>query len=453
VKGEFMISVLKRPMLLALIITSSFLLVTSFWVSLHSSRPAKVEKRVDRASQLLQQAAPAPWSRTERNVAALQQYVRDNPKSARNRTLLGSTYLQKARETGDPSYLSKAEELFKKALELDGRDFEAMAGMGSLSLSRHQFWDALRWGEKGLTVNPWSPELHGVVGDACVELGEYERAVKTFQRMVDLKPQLSAYSRVSYVRELYGDTKGAIEAMSMAVSSGAPNRENTAWCQVQLGHLYFNEGNYHMAELEYQMALKHLPKYVHALAGLARLRVAQNKLDEGVRLYEEVVTAMPLPEYVIALGDLYQGLGKSDLAKRQYELVLAMQQLYRANGVDTEMEMALFEADHDLNVPAALEQAKKQIQKQANIKAADVLAWTLYKSGQYEEAQSAIQNALRLGTKEPLFLYHAGMIHYKAGQKAKAKEYLSRALALNPQFSVRHAPVAKRVLEELRQST
>jgi tetratricopeptide (TPR) repeat protein len=448
-----MVSILRKPKLLILAVTASLLLLASSWVSLHSSRLLKAERKLDQASRLIQQAAPAPWSRTERNVATLQQYVRDNPKSARNRTLLGAAYLQKARETGDPSYLGKAEELFKKALELDGKDFEAMAGMGSLSLSRHQFWDALRWGERGLTVNPWSPELHGVVGDACVELGEYDRAVKTFQRMVDLKPQLSAYSRVSYVRELYGDTKGAIEAMSMAVSAGAPNRENTAWCQVQLGHLYFNEGNYPMAELEYQMALKHLPKYVHALAGLARLRVAQNKLDEGVRLYEEVVGAMPLPEYVIALGDLYEGRGKSELAKRQYDLVLAMQELYRANGVDTEMEMALFEADHDLNIPAALEQAKKQIQKQANIKAADVLAWTLYKSGQYDEAQSAIQKALRLGTKEPLFLYHAGMIHYKAGQKAKAKEYLSRVLALNPQFSVRHAPVAKRALEELRQSS
>jgi len=447
-----MISSLKRSKLLILAVTASLLLLASFWVSLHSSPMLKAERKLDQASQLLHQAAPAPWSRSERNVVTLQQYVRGNPKRARNRTLLGAAYLQKARETGDPSYLGKAEELFRKALEQDGKDFEAMAGLGSLCLSRHQFWDALRWGEKGLAVNPWSSELHGVVGDACVELGEYDRAVKTFQRMVDLKPQLSAYSRVSYVRELYGDTKGAIEAMSMAVSSGAPNRENTAWCQVQLGHLYFNVGNYHMAELEYQMALKRLPKYVHALAGLARLRVAQNKVDEGVRLYEEVVAAMPLPEFVISLGDLYEGLGKRDLAKRQYDLVLAMQELYRANGVDTEMEMALFEADHDLNVPAALEQARRQLQKRANIKAADVLAWTLYKSGQYEEAQSAIQKALRLGTKDPLFLYHAGMIHYKAGQSSKAKEFLRQALALNRNFSVRHAPVAKRVLEELTRS-
>ena len=453
IRGESMISVSKRPKWLFLILSSLLLLVAGTWAFLHHARSRKAEKKLDNAERLLHQAAPAPWSRSEREMATLQQTVRDNPNNARNRTRLGAVYLEKARETGDPSFLGKAEELFKEALELNRADFEAMAGMGSLCLSRHQFWEALRWGEQGLTLNPWSAELHGVVGDACVELGEYERAVKVFQQMVDLRPQLSSYSRVSYIRELYGDTKGAIEAMDMAVASGAPNRENTAWCQVQLGHLYFNEGNYEMAEREYQVALKHLPKYVHGLAGLARLKVAENKLNEGRRLYEEVVAAMPLPEYVIALGDLYERVGEKELAKRQYDLVLALQELYRANGVDTEMETALFQADHDLNVTGALEQAKRQMHKQPNIKAADVLAWTLYKTGQYQEAQSTIRKALRLGTKEPLLLYHAGMIHYKAGQRAKAKEFLSQALDLNPQFSIRHVPIARRVLEELRQST
>ena len=131
-----MMSVFTKPKLLILIITSSFLLAAGFWVPLHTPGPMEVKKGDDRARRLLQQAAPAPWSRTERDMATLQQYVRDNPNSARNRTRLGAVYLQKTRETADPSYLSKAEELFKKALELDGKDFEAMAGMGSLCLSR-----------------------------------------------------------------------------------------------------------------------------------------------------------------------------------------------------------------------------------------------------------------------------------------------------------------------------
>jgi len=291
------------------------------------------------------------------------------------------------------------------------------------------------------------------MGDACVELGEYEKAIKAFQKMVDLRPQLSSYSRVSYMRELHGDVEGAIEAMKLAVSSGGPNRESTAWCQVQLGNLYFNRGDLRTAERQYQSALRNLPQYVHAKAGMAKVRAAQGKLDEALGLYEQVVSAMPMPEYVIALGDLYEAKGNHEAAKHQYDLVRAMQELYRANGVDVEMEMALFEADHDINIGGALEQARRQILKQPNIKASDVLAWTLYKAGRYDQAESAIEQALRLGTRDPLLFFHAGMIYYKTGHKDEARDYLGRALKLNPQFSLRHAAEAKRTLDELRPST
>src|SRR5215470_2607511 len=149
-----MLSVSKKLKLVTLTI-STLLLVAAGWVLLPHPRLSSEEK-LEQAYRSLQHAAPAPWSRTERDMATLQQYVRDNPKSARNQTRLGTVYLQKARETADPSFLGKAEGLFEKALELDRKDFEAMAGMGSLCLSRHQFWEALRWGERGLEVNPWS---------------------------------------------------------------------------------------------------------------------------------------------------------------------------------------------------------------------------------------------------------------------------------------------------------
>ena len=75
------------------------------------------------------------------------------------------------------------------------------------------------------------------VGDAALELGQYERAVEAFQAMIDLRPDLASYSRVAYARELHGDLPGAIEAMQRAVNAGAPRTEGTNWARVQLGHL------------------------------------------------------------------------------------------------------------------------------------------------------------------------------------------------------------------------
>src|SRR5438034_10291988 len=137
----------------------------------------------------------------------------------------------------------------------------------------------------------------------------YERAVEFFQKMIDLKPQLSSYSRVSYMRELHGDISGAIDAMKMAVSAGGLQRENTAWARVHLGNLYINSGDYRSAEREFEAALIDVPDYVHAYAGLANLRIAQGRPRDAVELYQRVVEKMRLPSYRILLADLYDTTG------------------------------------------------------------------------------------------------------------------------------------------------
>src|SRR5206468_581439 len=116
---------------------------------------------------------------------------------------------------------------------------------------------------------------YGVLADALVELGEYEIAIQTLEKMVRMKPNLSSYSRIAYIRELNGDTEGAIQAMTMAVDSGAPDAENTAWCMVQLGNLYLNGGRFAQADEQYRLALARFPNYIHAFAGIAKLAVAQ----------------------------------------------------------------------------------------------------------------------------------------------------------------------------------
>src|SRR5207245_5236794 len=144
------------------------------------------------------------------------------------------------RETGDPAYYSKAEGLLDGALSSKRDYVSAIVGQASLAMSRHDFAKARRLAERAVSLNRDIVSSYGVLADALVELGEYETAIQTLNTMVRMKPNLSSYSRISYIRELNGHTEGAIEAMTMAVDSGAPDAENTAWCMVQLGNLYLN---------------------------------------------------------------------------------------------------------------------------------------------------------------------------------------------------------------------
>ncbi len=404
----------------------------------------------DSASALIDQARAVPKPASDRLIYSLQQRLRTKPDDVQSLANLGNAYLQKVRETGDPSYYGKTAQVLKEAIDNDAQSADALIGMGALCLARHEFQDALKWGKRAAEVNPYKAAAFGVIGDAQIELGQYDEAVATIQKMVNLRPDLSSYSRVSYIRELMGDMPGAIEAMKLAVTAGGPALENTNWCRVQLGFLYFNSGLLDAAELEFQKTLVITPDYAPAHFGMARVRASQDKIDEAIAILQNVVATMPLAEFVIELGELYEVKGDTAQAAQQYDLAKALHELQQNNGVQTDAELALFLADHDLDLQNALKRARAAIKQRPSIYAADVLAWTLYKNGEYKEAAEYSKKALRLNTKNALFYFHAGMIHANLGQKFKAQECLRTALDINPHFSIRHAITARKTLEELK---
>jgi tetratricopeptide (TPR) repeat protein len=362
---------------------------------------------------------------------------------------LGLAYLQKARETGDPTWYQKAEGALSKTLAGQAADYAANVAMGALELARHQFASAAQWGERARQINPDRAYAFGVMADAQIELGQYAEAVTTLQAMVDLRPDAASYSRISYLRELHGDLDGAIDMMQAAVDAGGANTENSAWLRTQLGHLYFNTGDLARAEIEYQRTLDLAPDYVHALAGLGRVRFAQGRTDEAITRLARAAELMPLPEFVITLGEMYEATGDRTRAQEQYDLVRVIQQLHESNGVDLDLEIALFNADHDLDLAKTLEQARAGYARRPSIYAADVLAWVLYKSGRYEEAQKYSDEALRLGSRDALKFYHAGLIAQQRGDIEQAKTYLKQALAISPHFSILYAPQAQAALDKL----
>ncbi|MCW5852563.1 MAG: tetratricopeptide repeat protein [Anaerolineae bacterium] len=401
---------------------------------------------------LIRQASTQDQS-TDRQVAALQRRLQTRPDDQRSLSTLGSAYLQKARETGDPSYYGRAEQALQRALALQPDDVDTLNALGVLALARHQFREGKVLGEQAWALNSYRAFTLGVLGDAEVELGEYDAAVQTFQQMVDLRPDLSSYARVSYIRELYGDVPGALDAMRRAVNAGGPATENVAWTQTQLALLYFNAGNLPAAEIELRTVLALHTGYVPALAGLGRVYAARGQWDDASLLLRQAVDVMPMPEYVILLGDVYTAAGRPDEAATQYALVRAIQQLHRANGVELDMESALFDADHDHDLPDALVRARAAYAQRPSIHAADVLAWTLYKAGQPAEAQPFMQIALRLGTRDALLYYHAGMIALANGDRAEAQRRLAAALDINPYFSLLYSAQAHATLEQLRTVT
>ena len=101
----------------------------------------------------------------------------------------------------------------------------------------------------------------------ALEQGEYDEAFVAFDTMSRLRPDAAAYARVASARELQGDLRGALQAMSMALSSTSPHDlEAQAWHAVQLAALYHQLGHASEARVETERALHTFPHYAPALA-------------------------------------------------------------------------------------------------------------------------------------------------------------------------------------------
>jgi tetratricopeptide (TPR) repeat protein len=356
-----------------------------------------------------------PRTDAEKAIAVAQTRVANGPDDPKALAALASAFLARVRETYDPTLYTRAADLLDRATALAPRDADVAIVAANLALSRHDFATALRWGEVAQAAAPARPAVYGVLTDAYVELGRYDEAIAAAQRMVDLRPDLPSYSRVSYLRELHGDIDGAIEAMRRAVEAGAPRAEGTAWSLVQLGNLYLAQNDLSGAEHAYADASSRVDGYVFAIAGQARVRAARGDLSGAASLNERALQRLPVPDFVIALADLHVRLGDTSRVAQDAALVSAMEQLLKANGVRTDIDLALFDADHDVRLVDALAVARAEYELRPSITVAMTLAWTEYKNGDLAAAGRHAREALRLGWRDPTALGRAGQIAHAAG--------------------------------------
>jgi tetratricopeptide (TPR) repeat protein len=393
--------------------------------------------------------APVPIDASPSQILnALQTRLATTPRDWSAWASLGELYVQTARRTADPSFYPKAQGALEKSLDLHPGNAGGLIGMSSLAAARHDFSAALGWARQAVAAAPHNASAYGVEGDALIELGRYDQAFATVQRMIDIRPDLSSYARASYARELQGDVDGAIADMNLALQA-ASSPADAAWADYQLGELWLNGGRLDRAQDAYARAAAQDPTYIPARQGLAKVAAARGQFGRAIGLYTWVIDRLPLPQYVIELADVYTAAGRTRDAAQQAGLLGVEERLARANGVNLDLEQATYDADHG-HASAALSAARAEWNRRHSVLVADALAWSLYVNGRYAQARTYSVRALALGTRNALMWFHRGMIERALGHRVAAREALARAVAINPHFSLRWAPIALRTLEGLR---
>jgi len=383
---------------------------------------------------------------TSATVAQLEAEVRSQPGDASLLTQLGFAYQLRWRETADPSYLPRSEVALRRALRAASGEPNAVLGLGSLALVRHEFREALAYGRAARRLLPGSGRPYGVMGDALVELGRYDEAFAAFQRMVNLRPGLASYARVAYARELTGDLAGALAAMRLARDAAVGQPEPTAFTLVEIAKLELVLGRNREALRDAQLALRVLPGYPAARLEVARIEAARSRIGRALSEARRATEAVPSPEAVALTADLLDRAGRPTEARRERATIAVIDRLLEANGVEVDLEAALYRADLRIRPRETVELARRAQAARPSIHGDDALAWALARAGCCREAVRFAERALRLGTQDPLLYFHRGYAEGCAGNRAAMREWYGRALALNPEFSLRWAPVARAAL-------
>jgi len=403
---------------------------------------------------------PSDEAANRQSILFLEERTKTDPEDFIAQNKLAGYYLQQVRETGDLTYLklaAHASEISVATLAPE-HNLDGLAELAQVELTSHEFVAARNHALQLIELQPDKGYPRQMLGDALLELGEYDEAKKAYWLMeqfggVQGLTRVAIEQRLARLALLHGDPRTATErfrkALRMALAVPAPQRETVAWCRWQLGEAAFSTGDYATAEKHYRDALVTFPNYFRALASLGRVRAANGDLSEAAVQYEKAISIFPDPSYVAALGDIYHLLSREQDAAAQYRLVEAIAHLNLVAGNLYNRQEALFYADHDVQVEKAYQNAVQEYAIRKDIYGADGVAWTALKAGKLPEAKTAIKEALKLGTRDSKLFYHAGMIAQAAGDRASAASFIKQALDLSPEFDPLQARIARKALAAL----
>ena len=352
------------------------------------------------------------WQKTREKVDELKKKLAKDPNDVKVRLQIATIYLSEARITGEhPYYYPAVSKILDGILYLNPNNFEATTYKSSVKMSQHQFSEARDLAEAALKINPSNAYVYGVLVDANVELGDYKQAIAMSDKMQALKPSLESYSRASYLREIYGDFKGSISAMKLAVEAGMPGSEPFCWSKKTLGHLYESTGELDKAQQQYDDILVVRPSYAFAYGGQAKILKEKKQYDKALEMLDKAAKIMPEFSFHEEMAEIYDLQGNHEKALAKYEEVALMLDKDAKSGHAVDLELCKLytkAGKMDLALKHGLIEYKK---RPRNIDVNHAMAVVAFKINDFKKAKEYISVAMSTGSKDPELLMDAGKIN------------------------------------------
>jgi Putative Zn-dependent protease, contains TPR repeats len=379
--------------------------------------------------------------------------------------LLGDAYTQ----TKD---LAKAEEAYRKAVDLEPSEPSHQRGLGQTLLSEEKYSEALKIYQRLADLMPDDPDVYLRLGQIYRELHQPDKAEDALVKARQYSPgSLDVIYNEAMLYQSQGRFDDAIRVLSEAVTQvkGQPaamqsRRRFLGVLYQQLGQLYRDTQNYaaaintyeelgHLGEDEdrrarllmmdtYRMgkdlpramqvgkeALAKYPKDPEIKSNYALLLGEANQTDEAVKLLHAQLNGTPADRDTnLNIAQIYER------ARRYQEAERAARAAEAVPGTPRENEMVWFLLGAIYERQKFFDKAEGEFKKalDVNPKSAAVLNYYGYMLGdlgvRLEEAQSLVKRALAEDPYNGAYLDSLGWIYYKQNKLPDAEATLRKAL-------------------------
>jgi len=349
----------------------------------------------------------------EQKIAAARARIERSPAKPDGHNELAMALARRARETADPIYYTQAAAAIAESRRLSPGNLDADKIEAWLLLGQHEFGRAL---DVARRINRRMPDdlmTYGMLVDACVELGRYPEAEEAAQWMLNMRPgTVPGLTRAAYLREIFGDTEGALELMRMALDQVQTREaEERAWILTQISHLELTAGRVDRAQAAADEALRLFPNYHYALGALAKVYERKGDHAREASLLAERHRVAPHPENLFAWAEALVRAGQVADATAKFEQFEQQARAEMTRADNANRELALYYVDHAGKASEGVSVMEREIARRRDVGTLDVYAWALFKAGRRAEAKRAIDEALAVGTVEPTIRRHAEQIH------------------------------------------
>lgn len=347
------------------------------------------------------------WESIQNNYVKHRESISVNPNDHKARLKLTNLFIKEARVTGEhghyyPAALHQLEAILSDDALSDDLKFIALTTKAGVQLSLHEFESALQTGNQAALMNPTNAQIHGVLVDAHVELGNYDKAIQMADKMMSIKPDIRSYSRVSYLREIHGDVRGSLEAMKLAVEAGYPGTEETAWAMLTLGEMYKEYGYLDTAELVFKTILEMRPDYPFAVGAIGEVQMEKKDFAAAEATFKDAMNIIPEVGFYISLAHLYKEQGRVEEMNALVEEIFVMLNDDVESGHNMNLEYAMLYLELLEDTDKAMEYASVEYEKRPeNIDVNHVMAMISEAKGDKEEMKKYVIAASTTNSKKP----------------------------------------------------